>query len=163
MKNISACLSHNTDNWATPKKLYSMFIDHNYFDVCPFSLDKPKFDGLSIQWPSKVFCNPPYSEISKWVDKAILEMFEFNHCKDIYFLIPSRTDTKYFEKLFSYCSELYFIKGRLHFNDSKLSAPFPSVLIHLHKYTMFKLDYPRTFISSLDDLIESFKMFDFLL
>ncbi|MCH7515941.1 MAG: transposase, partial [Bacteroidetes bacterium] len=40
------------------------------FDPCPYN-DNPKFDGLSIEWGSRSFCNPPYGrEIKKWVKKG---------------------------------------------------------------------------------------------
>lgn len=42
----------------------------------------------------RAFCNPPYSEISKWVEKAFYETRKDNTL--VVLLIPSRTDTKYF-------------------------------------------------------------------
>jgi len=45
----------------------------------------------------------------------------------ILFLIPSRTDTKWFKKLYENNASFYFIEGRLHFNEGK-SAPFPSMI-----------------------------------
>ena len=48
-------------------------------------------------------------------------------------LIPARTDTVYFHKLLEFKPEIVFIKGRLRFNDSKLSAPFPSILVILER------------------------------
>ena len=50
----------------------------------------------------------------------------------IWLLIPARTDTKKFRDLVDHCGEhlqLIFITGRLKFNDSKNSAPFPSVFV----------------------------------
>ena len=50
----------------------------------------------------------------------------------IWLLIPARTDTKKFRDLVDQCGEhlqLIFITGRLKFNDSKNSAPFPSVFV----------------------------------
>ena len=49
---------------------------------------------------------------------------------EVILLIPARTDTKYFRKLVDYGVNIYFITGRLHFNDSN-SAPFPSCYIEL--------------------------------
>lgn len=43
-------------------------------------------------------------------------------------LVPSRTDTRWFHDWVYGKAELRFIKGRLHFNDSKDSAPFPSLV-----------------------------------
>ena len=43
-------------------------------------------------------------------------------------LIPSRTDTQYFHELIKLKPIIYFIKGRLHYNDSG-TAPFPTILM----------------------------------
>jgi site-specific DNA-methyltransferase (adenine-specific) len=80
-----------------------------------------------------LFINPPYSNIKEWVDYAIKHLN--NHKENVViFLIPSRTDTKYFQKLLDENIDMgiYFFKGRLHFNGSKNSAPFPSCLIKLN-------------------------------
>ncbi len=77
-----------------------------------------------------MFINPPYSDITNWVEFALRSAKEDNH---IVLLIPSRTDTKYFHKLLEYGCDLEFIKGRLKFGDLKGTAPFPSVLVHLNK------------------------------
>ncbi|WFD12230.1 hypothetical protein [Tepidibacter hydrothermalis] len=44
-------------------------------------------------------------------------------------LIPSRTDTKYWHEWIFGKAEIRFIKGRLKFDDSKNSAPFPSAIV----------------------------------
>ena len=44
-------------------------------------------------------------------------------------LIPARTDTKYFHDYILHRSEIRFIKGRLRFGDSKMNAPFPSMVV----------------------------------
>ena len=45
-------------------------------------------------------------------------------------LIPARTDTKWFRKLYDSKCIIGLIQGRLKFNDSN-SAPFPSMLVKL--------------------------------
>lgn len=44
-------------------------------------------------------------------------------------LIPARTDTKAFHRYIYNIAEIRFIKGRLHFNNSTNSAPFPSMIV----------------------------------
>ena len=73
------------------------------------------------------FCNPPYSQIELWARKCYLENY-INNCT-IVMLVPARTDTKWFHNYVYGKSEIRFIKGRLHFNNSKNSAPFPSMLV----------------------------------
>ena len=115
-----------SDHWSTPNEIYEYYvIQKGYFDPCPLGNDDFDF----IHHDKQVFLNPPYSEISKWVDWAIA-----NHIlsgKHIVILIPSRTDTKYFHELLNHGCDLEFIKGRLKFGNSKQGAPFPSVLVHL--------------------------------
>lgn len=75
----------------------------------------------------RVFCNPPYSEISRWVEKAYRE-----GCKDntiVVLLIPARTETRYFHNFILHRSEIRFLNGRLKFGDAKYNAPFPSMVV----------------------------------
>ena len=122
MNNI--LFSKKSDNWATPKVMYEFYTKINYFDPCPLNSN---FDGLKIDWQQKNFVNPPYSKIKEFVDKSIEE---HKKGKEIFLLIPARTDTKYFRKLVDYGCDIVFITGRLHFNESN-SAPFPSCLVYL--------------------------------
>lgn len=85
-------------------------------------------DGLKQDWGGEVvFCNPPYSEIDKWVEKAYREGHKDNTL--VCLLIPARTDTKYFHNFIYQRAEIRFIKGRLRFNGSKSNAPFPSMVV----------------------------------
>ena len=74
-----------------------------------------------------MFCNPPYSEILKWCEKAFYESKNPNTL--IVMLIPSRTDTRYFHDYILHRTEIRFVKGRLKFGDSKNSAPCPSMIV----------------------------------
>lgn len=121
--------SKQSDDWATPIEIYNHYMNLNFFDPCPY---QSTFDGLQIDWnPNRnIYINPPYSNISAFVDKA-LEYHKKNN-SEVVLLIPSRTDTRYFHKLLSYGIDIQFVKGRLKFNDSKNAAPFPSVFIRLN-------------------------------
>lgn len=112
-----------TDEWSTPKEIYNKYLD--YFDPCPN--DKALFDFSIIN--QNIFLNPPYSEISRWIDWAIYNYKKTN--KHHVILIPSRTDTQYFMRLLECKPDIEFIIGRLKFGNSKTSAPFPSILVHL--------------------------------
>jgi len=116
----------SSDFWQTPKDLYPK----GCFDPCPVN---PTFDGLSIDWKGVVFCNPPYSQIELWVDKAIQQI---NNPKvdSITLLLPNWTDRKWFFKLRSF--NILFIQGRLRFTDPKTGLSphrprFGSMLIKL--------------------------------
>ena len=75
-----------------------------------------------------VFCNPPYGkEIGKWVKKAYKESLKPNTL--VVMLIPARTDALYFHNYIYHKAEIRFVRGRLHFNESKQGAPFPSMVV----------------------------------
>ena len=122
--------SSKTDDWKTPIDIYNYFMNNNYIDPCPFQCET---NNLEIDMGGvNLFINPPYSDTKSWIDYAIkhIERHIENH---VFILIPSRTDTKYFQKMMESNLDMgiYFFKGRLHFNESKDSAPFPSCLIKL--------------------------------
>lgn len=121
---IQTCLSAKSDEWATPKYIYTQAMSKGMFDPYPLG---SKIDGLTIEWGESNFVNPPYSQLRKWIAKSIEE---HEKGKAVLLLIPSRTDTKAFKALFEYGSEFTFITGRLRFNESN-SAPFPSLLVKL--------------------------------
>ena len=74
-----------------------------------------------------MFCNPPYSNIGEWVEKAFRESRK-DHTL-VVMLIPARVDTKYFHDFIYGRSEIRFIRGRLRFNGMKVNAPFPSMIV----------------------------------
>lgn len=122
-------LSQRLD-WKTPKAVYQT-LDAEFrfdFDPCPTN---PEFDGLSVEWGSCNFVNPPYGrEIPKWVKKGFEE---WKKGKTVVFLIPSRTDTSYWHDYIMKADEIRFIRGRLKFDDQKNPAPFPSVIVVFKK------------------------------
>jgi len=111
--------------WDTPKAVYNELNKEFFFtdDPCPaggiFGLDRP--------WGSSVFVNPPYSQIKAWIEKGLAE---HRQGKTVVFLIPSRTDTRWFhESILPFASEIRFVKGRLKFGGAKYNAPFPSMIV----------------------------------
>lgn len=128
--------SSNSEEWATPIDFYRELNKEFNFTLDPCASSEnakcKRFftkaqDGLSQSWKGeRVFCNPPYGKkIAKWVEKA------YNEAKHafIVMLLPVRTDTVYFHDFIYGKAEIRFIKGRLHFNESKAGAPFPSMLV----------------------------------
>ena len=85
-------------------------------------------NGLAHSWKNEtVFCNPPYSEVKLWVEKAYNECIKNNVITVM--LIPARVDTKWFHEFIYKKFEVRFIKGRLHYSNSKNSCPFPSMIV----------------------------------
>ena len=129
--------SKNSDEWQSPLGLFQDLDREFHFDLdaCAthenhmvdayFTKDE---DGLEQNWGGHtVWCNPPYSQIKKWVRKCYYEGHQPN--TTVVLLVPSRTDTKWFQNYVLHRAEIRFIKGRLRFNGSNNNAPFPSALI----------------------------------
>ena len=130
--------SSNTDLWATPIAFYKELDERFHFTLDPCSTDEnhkcekyftKETNGLAQDWGGeRVFCNPPYgSEIKHWVKKC----YEESRKPDtlVVMLIPARTDTAYFHDYIYHKAELEFVRGRLHFNEAKQGAPFPSMVV----------------------------------
>ena len=117
-------------NWKTPKELYNLLNkEFNFdFDPCLLETDTIHFkDMLGSEWVGRrIFVNPPYKMLSKWIEKCYNE---WKKGKTIVMLIPARTDTKAFHKYIYPNAELRFIQGRLCFNDCGKPAPFPSMIV----------------------------------
>jgi hypothetical protein len=113
-------------HWETPAELYDELYKEFEFndDPCPIN---PKDDGLSRDWGTRTFLNPPYGrEIGKWLKKAYEQT---KKGKMTVCLVPSRTDTKWWHDYVMQATEIRFLRGRLKFSGSKNSAPFPSAVV----------------------------------
>ena len=139
--NTKPFFSSTKQTWKTPKLLYKALDNefHFTFDPCP---NNAKFDGLKIAWQKSNFVNPPFSNQRQWIKKAYEESntYIWKKCiknghypqlfKTCVLLLPARPDTRIFhEIIFPYASQIRFIKGRLHYNDAKNSALFPSMIV----------------------------------
>lgn len=110
------------DLWRTPKQVFEYYNRRFKFScdvaaseknaLCVDFLDFED-DALNSQWFSSNWCNPPYSDISPWVYKAI-EQCEGKGRLTV-MLLPSDTSVKWFREAFEYCTECHFISGRLAF------------------------------------------------
>jgi len=132
----SGLYTSNSAEWATPQDFFNKLDEEFHFTLDPCATAENakcgKFftkeqDGLAQDWGVEtVFCNPPYGkDIGKWCQKC------FEHAAwggTAVMLIHARTDTRWFHEWVYGKAEIRFIRGRLHFNGSKSSAPFPSMV-----------------------------------
>ena len=118
------------DLWQTPKVLFNNLnkeFEFN-FDVCASHENKlvehnywtEKDNALNRHWGFKSWCNPPYSDIGVWVDKAAIE-----HEKGctIVMLVPADTSVRWFKRAIETCNEARFISGRLSFINAETQKP----------------------------------------
>jgi len=125
---IKGCLMSTKVDYKTPEWVYNTLNDEfNFdFDPCPLNHNIQNWDGLIVPWGRSNFVNPPYKDNAKWLKKGFEEWQKGKTCV---FLIPSRTDTKYFHEYCLNATEIRFIQGRLKFGGAKNSSPFPSCII----------------------------------
>lgn len=131
--------SSNSNEWATPQEFYDELNAEFHFNLDPSATVAnhkcddyytKEDDGLTKDWGGRrVFCNPPYGrELYRWVKKCYEESKKPGTL--VVLLIPARTDTAYFhDYIYHKAREIRFIRGRLHFNESKQGAPFPSMVV----------------------------------
>lgn len=133
--------SSDSNEWETPQWLFDLLDNEFNFklDVCASKDNKKcnayyskKDNALLYPWSKDYFCNLPYNLIKEFIKRG------YNECKQWkaigVFLIPSRTDTKYWHEYVMKSREIRFIKGRLKFVGAKSSAPFPSCVVIFDGY-----------------------------
>lgn len=121
-------VQQKTDDWKTPMDIMKIFMQYNWIDCFPYQANYNQFE--KDYYSERLYINPPYSkmkDVVKWIIK------QYENKNEIIVIMPSRTDTKYFHELLNLKPVVYFIKGRLHYNESA-GAPFPSVMLHFTKY-----------------------------
>ena len=126
--------SRKSFEWSTPPDFFAKLDSEFHFtvDVAATSENAKcvnyftrEQDGLKQEWTGIVWCNPPYDDIGKWLEKAHAS------AKDgvtVVCLIPARTCTNWWHNFIEPYAEVRFIRGRLKFGGMKTSAPFPSVI-----------------------------------
>ncbi len=132
----------NTSEWYTPQHIIRRVLDMFQvidLDPCSNSKNDPNVparfhytkeeDGLKQPWHGYVYMNPPYGdEIGPWVEKLCNE-YEAGNVALAIALVPARTDTAWFARLWRF--PLCFVRGRLRFSNGDNSAPFPSVVAYM--------------------------------
>lgn len=133
----SGMYTSDSAEWGTPQAFFDELDKEFHFDLDIAANDKnhkctryytKETDALAHQedWTGTIWCNPPYGRvIGDWVEACS----KYDGLSVM--LLPARTDTRWFHDYIynNPRAEIRFIKGRLHFNDSKNSAPFPSMVV----------------------------------
>lgn len=117
-----ALFSSASQHWATPAAVYDAL--HAEFD---FTLDPCPLGGeggLEMSWAGqRVYCNPPYGRgVNRWLDKA-------KEAALAVFLLPARTDTRWWHDYCMKADEIRFLRGRLRFGNATENAPLPSAVV----------------------------------
>lgn len=131
------------NDYKTPPELYQKALKK--FMLNQFTLDtcctdenipalnyykKGKNDGLTERWFNFSWCNPPFNECKKWIEKAYQENQERDI--EIAMLIPVRTETKYWHDylLHNPKVEIEFLRKGYRFldKDNKEMGTFKNAL-----------------------------------
>jgi site-specific DNA-methyltransferase (adenine-specific) len=137
--NTDLMFSSATDKWNTPADLvddlatvfdWDLDVCANGPNVCQNYYTEAD-NGLEQPWGDLNWCNPPYgrgdSGCGPWLDAGAWA-WQWDK-KTTVFLVPARTDTKWWQLNAPVASLVVFICGRLKFGDATNSAPFPSAFI----------------------------------
>ena len=122
-------------DWKTPKWLYDHLNGVFNFNCDPCPSD-PGLDGLSAEWGTRTFVNPPYNALPAWLNKALEER---EKGKFILLLLPAKTGTAWWQDLVQpNAAFIWFLRDRLCFDDRGGRAPFPSALVCFYRYDRIK-------------------------
>lgn len=148
-------MSSASAEWYTPsaleQKIRAVVMDGHDLDKYRWSLDPcadpnkripadmhwtAEDDGLSRHLPNSihsVFLNPPYGRgIERWVKRFNDHFINGSDKHTQAWLVPARTDTKWFWSLTHHPCIVVLLNGRVKFegpNNTKNSAPFPSAIV----------------------------------
>lgn len=160
MKNKKALFTGKQQDYKTPQWLFDKLDKEFHFTLDPCASSDTSLslktnmlvftehdNGLTKSWArNNVFVNPPYNQVTKWVEKAFDEMYvntDNNRANIIVLLLAARTDTIWFHKYIYNRREINikFLRGRLGFENAGAfmekgqhnCAPFPSMIVVMSK------------------------------
>lgn len=118
------------DLWQTPQALFDNLNKEFNFNcdvaasqentMCDQFIGEEHDSLGKHRWLKSNWCNPPYSDIKPWIEKAITE---HQKGKTIVMLVPADTSVKWFKLAYESCNEVRFISGRLSFINAETQKP----------------------------------------
>lgn len=131
MKGYKGSRTHESirDLWQTPVEIFKS-LDKEFEFACDVAADHHNAlthdyfteidSAFENNWFKTNWCNPPYSNILPWVQKAKIE---HEKGKTIVMLVPADTSVKWFKEAYNSCNEVRFISGRLAFINTETQKP----------------------------------------
>ena len=125
------------DNAHTPKPLYDIIVnDLRFTDVC---LDPMKFNAAVQLWPNRSFCNPPFSNKSIFVNRAVMS---HRAGREVLLYLPFDPTVSWFQTLLDENPLIIIFTKRLGHNR------WPTALFHLKDYKEYKV----VFVKDINDV-----------
>jgi len=120
------------DLWQTPKEIFNKLDDEFQFDcdvaasdqnyLCEKYFTDSELNGaFDNDWGRMNWCNPPYSNITPWVQEVI--WWYQNRGKGTVMLVPADTSVKWFKLAYESCDEVRLISGRISFINLATQKP----------------------------------------
>lgn len=139
--NESPRLAKIEPTWWTPPAITSAVLDAlgiKCFDLDPCSPSTPTVPthrhltetdgGLWHPWLGTVFCNPPYDDAARWLDKAESE-FVAGRASKVVALVPYRPETTMWRRLQSLSADIIVLHDRIRFGGRNYIAPSVSAFV----------------------------------
>jgi phage N-6-adenine-methyltransferase len=73
-------------------------------------------NGLTKDWYGNIWLNPPYNDLSSWVNKLIDEI-ERRHVSSAIMLSHNGTDSRWFDLALEWAASVCFVRGTFQFLD----------------------------------------------
>jgi hypothetical protein len=131
-------------NVETPKELFEQLNTKYKFthDPCPYLGEWKEGipDGLTTEWGTSNFINPPFNEVQEWLVKGYEQSLKNKLCV---FLLPVRTECGWFHR---FCVdgrkprniEIDYFRGGIKFERYKKKAPWACMLVIMHPVNKFQ-------------------------
>jgi phage N-6-adenine-methyltransferase len=126
---------HESDRWSTPSDFFQQLDAEFHFtlDACAIAENakcdhyfSPEQDGLQQEWHGVVWCNPPYSQVARWIAKA----YEASKAGAMVIcLVYAAVDTRWWQTYVEPYAEYRFPPKRLKFGGNRNSAPRASAVV----------------------------------
>lgn len=124
-------------DWETPWPLFN-YLHRQYqftIDVASDGLNNkvkryltPKDNALTTELTNEIiWCNPPYQNVLPWAQRFI----HWSRGNIVVTLLQDKTDTEWFELLFSAASSVTFLTGRVNFIGTETGNMHGAVLFEL--------------------------------
>ena len=124
MSELVAGRTKGEQSWGTPQSLFDELYREFFFtlDVCAseWNTKLPLYfseqeNGLLRSWAGeRCFCNPPFKQIRKWLEKGLLEVA--TNLVPSVFLLPANVGTRWFHEIALPFGEVHLFKGRIAFD-----------------------------------------------